>query len=266
MKTQRLFLGAASFCAVLIIFTLLRGDHAGEGILFAATSKTGSEPNPSLGISREEMREVMLDGELASYWRVVDQKAPQDLTDVINRFYADEAIFHTQQDVRDRLDEELLSYRLNLAKYAPLLTDTQRIKFLNARIALLQAFDDPIACGVLARHGGKHLSYDQLREVSKEFDESAALSVAQLLDARLSGKEVRESTPAVTQAEVKLLVREMRESGSTERQMQILFDDSWKDPEYCSAMITYYESMVQLPGTAGVAIRVESVENLLNSK
>lgn len=48
------------------------------------------QPSPGLGVNRAEMREIMLNGEMAPFWQLVDQEAPSDLDYIIERIFSDE--------------------------------------------------------------------------------------------------------------------------------------------------------------------------------
>ena len=43
-------------------------------------------PSPGLGVNPAQMREIMLNGDMASFWQLIDQKSPADLTYISNVF------------------------------------------------------------------------------------------------------------------------------------------------------------------------------------
>ena len=44
-------------------------------------------PDRILGVSRSQMRSMMLDGDLGPFWRMLDEKAPADFDQIIERIF-----------------------------------------------------------------------------------------------------------------------------------------------------------------------------------
>src|SRR6056297_2730499 len=78
------------------------------------------------GVSRSEMREVLLNSDMAQFWQLLEQRAPGDIDLIIEGLFSRENEVQTLEEARQVLSTELARYRINLAIYAPALTDEQR--------------------------------------------------------------------------------------------------------------------------------------------
>lgn len=266
MKMQFFTFGAATICASLAIFMLFRGDAASENVPDALSSGTVVTDIRSIPVGAPETRELMLRGKLAKFWQVVDEKAPEDLDYVINRFFEARSSLRTGEDVRKKLDRELLAYRLRLARNSGALSDRQRVDMINARIQFLRTFDDPKTCALVARHGAGKLNYDQLLLVYLELDQVMAIMTAHLLDARAADKNVANTPIPPTDEDYDQLAMRMKDSGMTDLELEPLYLDTWKAPEYCQVYLSYLENVAAMPGKSGVAIRFDEIDRLLNSQ
>ena len=266
MKMQFFTFGAATICASLAIFMLLREGAASKNVPDALSIGTALADIRDIPVGAPETRELMLRGKLAKFWQVVDEKAPEDLDYVINRFFEARSSLRTSEDVREKLNRELLAYRLRLAKYSRALSDRQRVDMINARIQFLRSFDDPKTCALVARHGAGKLNYHQLSLVYLELDQVMATMTSHLLDARaINTGEANEPIPP-TDEDYDQLATRMKDNGMTDLDLEPLYLDTWRAPEYCQVYLSYLENVAAMPGKSGVAIRFDEIEGLLNSQ
>ncbi|SDW82424.1 hypothetical protein SAMN05444358_1011860 [Ruegeria halocynthiae] len=264
MKMQFFTYGVATICASLAIFMLLRGGPESDSIPDDLSNRTVETDIRQIAVGAPETRELVLRGKLAKFWQVVDQKAPEDLDYVVSRFFEARSSLRTSEDVRKKLDRELLAYRLRLAKYSQALSDKQRIDIINARIQFLQIFDDPKTCALVARHGAGNLNYDQLSLVYLELDQVMATMVSHLIDARASGDNNEANALTLpTDEDYDQLVDRMKDGGWSDLELQPLLLDTWRDPEYCQIYLSYLENVAAMPGKSGAAIRVDEIDGFL---
>lgn len=225
------------------------------------------QPSPGLGVNRAEMREIMLNGEMAPFWQLVDQEAPSDLDYIIERIFSDEESYTSEQDVMNKLNAELLSYRVQMATYGPALTDAQRSDLIRSQADFLRAFqDDPQTCAVVASQGGAALSAAQLSAVNSEFNQSMTTMMRLLIEARGAAQDGATMPRAASEDDYAALVAGMIETGTSEHELQVLFSENSADPAYCTATLDFMDAIAEMPGAAGVAVRFEVTQGLLTAQ
>ena len=109
--------------AVPIIVIGLDND---SGSIYTVALHGYPHGNSGLGVSRAKLREMMLNGEMTSFWQMVGKEAPADLDHIIERLFAHEDEYQDAADAQRQLEGELGRYRDSLAAYSPALTDEQR--------------------------------------------------------------------------------------------------------------------------------------------
>lgn len=224
--------------------------------------------NPGLGGDRADMREIMLKGEMAPFWQLVDQEAPEDLDYIIDRMFADEERYSSRQDVADKLGEEVRAYRVEMAKYAPALTDAQRAELIAGQADFLRAFqDDPETCALVAMQGGGALSEQQLSAVIAVFNRSMTSMMRLLFEASVAAQNGATVPRAASDDDYASLAASMVESGTSERELQALISEDGSDPEaLCAASLAFMDASARLPDPAGASIRYEVTQGLLTSQ
>lgn len=248
---------------VIPIILLGLGNLAGSAYSVAVHG----QPSPRLGINRAEMREVMLNGEMASFWQLLDQNAPEDLNYIIDRIFAAEASYGSEDDVLSKLNAELLAYRVQMATYGPALTDPQRAEIIRNQSDFLRVFqDDPETCAAVASQGGAVLSVAQLSTHKAIFNQTMVNMMGHLIEARAAAQEGPIMPRAASNDDYAALVKSMAENGTSENELQVLFSDNSADPAYCTATLAYMDAVADLPGPAGAAIRFEITQSLLTAQ
>jgi hypothetical protein len=254
---------AIALVFVLPMSLLGLGNLAGS----AYSSAVRVQPTSGLGVDRAEMREMMLTGEMAPFWQLIDQKAPAHLDYIIDRIFSDEKSYKSGEDVLRRLNEELLGYRVRMAAYAPALTDRQRSLLIRSQADFLRAFqNDPKTCSIVADQGGAGLSQQQLSSVGSVFNKSMATMMGLLIDAQAAARGDAVMPKPPTEDDYAILFRRMIETGTTERELFVIFNQQNDDPAYCKANIAFLDTLVELPNPSGTALRHEITQNLLTAQ
>ena len=141
---KRALVGRAVALVFVIPMTLIGFGNIGGSIFNLAMH--GPPPGPGLGMSRAELRVAMLNGHLAPFWRVVDERAPKDLDYIIERMFAQEEEIRSVEQGREILSQELAKYRISLAAYGFALDDMQRKEIMESTLALLSAYKTGPRC------------------------------------------------------------------------------------------------------------------------
>ncbi len=218
----------------------------------------GPWPGPGLGVSRVEFRNIMLNGDMAPFWQVVNERAPQDLDFIIERMFAKEGEIQDVEQGRQILVQELVNYRLSLAMYASALSDQQRKDILSTTLDLVRAFEDrPELCIDVLMTGGQNLTQEQLLPAKDILNRSLTVMTESLLDARqAAGGGALVPTPP-TEQDYAALVQILLERGVPEDQIQALTNEDTLHPQFCQAQIAFTEALLDLEGASGEAIRFE---------
>jgi hypothetical protein len=252
----------ALFFVIPMIFIGL-GNLAGSAYSVALHG----QPSPGLGVNRAEMRETMLNGEMAPFWQLLYQEAPSDLDYIIERIFSDEESYTSEQDVMNKLNAELLSYRVRMATYGPALTDAQRSDFIRSQANFLRAFqDDPQICAVVASQGAAALSAAQLSAVNSEFNQSMTTMMRLLIEARGAAQDGATMPRAASEDDYAALMAGMIETGTSEHELQVLSSENSLDPAYCTVTLDFMDTIAGMPGAAGVAVRFEVTQGLLTAQ
>jgi hypothetical protein len=263
--TRRVSIFRRAIALVFVIPMILTGlgNLAGSAYSFAVHG----QPSPGLGVNQTEMREIMLNGEMAPFWQLVDQKAPSDLDYIIERIFADEKTYTSEKDVLDKLNAELLYYRVQMATYGPALTDAQRSELIISQSNFMRAFkDDPETCAVVASQGGTALSSDQLSEVNTVFNQFMTTWVRLLIEAREATPDGAIMPHAASEDDYAALVAYMIETGTSEHELQVLLSKNSADPAYCMATLDFMDAVAVLPNAAGAAVRFEMTQGILTAQ
>ena len=241
---------AVALVFVIPMILLGLGNLAGSAYSVAVHG----QPSPGLGVSRAEMREIMLNGEMALFWQLIDQDAPTDLNYIIDRIFADETSYGSEDDVMNKLNAELLAYRVQMATYGPALTDPQRSEMIRSQSDFLRTFqNDPETCAAVASQGGAALSAAQLSAHNAIFNQSMTTMMGTTMPR------------AASEDDYAALVKSMIENGTSENELQVLFSENSADPAYCTATLDFMDAVADLPGPAGAAVRFEITQSLLTA-
>lgn len=261
LKTRGIVGRAIALVFVIPMILIGFGNIAGNLYSLAVN---GPPPGTGLGVSRAEMREIMLNGNMAQFWRVVDDRVPADLTYVIDRMFAREnEIRNPEQGIRV-LNEELMRFRISLSTYGPAMTDDQRKELLQANVELLREFEDrPALCAEVATTGGQELSQEELLGAQTALNNSMIVMTENLLKAKESATAGASVPKPPTDEDYGQLVAELMESGMTEEELQALINEDPSHPDYCTANIQFLEGAIVMRGAAGSAVRFDLSQQML---
>jgi hypothetical protein len=218
------------------------------------------------GSTSEELREIMLTGDMAPFWTLVDQRAPEEIDYIIDQFRANEASFKSEDEVRTFLEKALVSLRVSLATYGPALSDTQRKEIIQSHLDLLQSVENqPVLCSDLSMTGGTNLSQEQLLTVIDEYTRAIVVMTGHLLDAKAKASDGSVMPRPPTEEDYGALVASLFAAGMTEDQMLLIYEQKASHPEFCSAVIRFMDGVVALEGTVGEAVRFEVTQLTLTA-
>lgn len=215
--------------------------------------------------SREQVRQSMLNGELAPFWRMLNEQAPADLARIIDGFFVAGKADPTTDDARRQLTVELLDYQSSLAPHGSALTDRQRIEMLQSRVLLLNATrDNPRICSDLAVTGGQELSQQDLQSIADGYNRMMMTTVGNLLEARASPPANTAPPPTPSEADYLLLMQKLMQAGMREEQLDAIGLADASHPDYCVALADYLAAVARLDGPSGRAIRYETVQLMMS--
>lgn len=224
----------------------------------------GPQPGPGLGVSRTEMRETMLNGDLAPFWRLVNERAPQDMDNIIERMFAREDEMRNVEQGQQILNQELVNYRVSLATYASALNDEQRKDILQTTLDMMRAFEDrPALCLDLAMTGGQNMTQEQLLSAQDLLNRNLIVMTESLLDARQAAASGTSVPRPPTEQDYGALVQMLYDRGVPEDQLHALFNEDASHPQFCQAQIAFLDAVIDLEGASGEAVRSEVSQAML---
>ncbi len=261
---KRGIVGRAIALMFVIPITLIGLGNIGGSIY--SLSVDGPPSGPGLGVSRAEMRDIMLNGDLAPFWRVVDGRAPADLDYIIEQMFAQEGEIRSVDQGRQILSQELVNYRLSLAIYASALNDTQRKQIIQSSLDLLSAYEDrPALCLELAMTGGKNMTQEQLLSAQDLMNQNLIVMTVNLLDARTAASEGASFPKPPTEEDYGLLVQILIDREMPGDQLQALFSQDTSHPQFCQFQIGFLQAVLDLEGLSGEAVRFEVGQAMLTA-
>lgn len=252
---------AIALIFVLPIILIGLGNIGGS---FYSLAVNGPPPGPGLGVSRAEMREIMLNGDMGPFWQLVNKRAPQDMDFIIERMFAQEGEMQNVEQARQILKHEIMNYRVSLATYASALNDQQRKDILRESLDVLRAFEDqPTLCLDLALTGGQNMSQEQLLSAQDHLNRNMIVMTQSLLDARRAAATGAAVPRAPTEQDYAALVQLLNERGAPEDQLRALFNEDASHPQFCQAQIAFLHAVIDLDGASGEAVRFEVSQAML---
>lgn len=257
-------IGRAIALMLVIPMTLIGLGNIGGSIYNLAVD--GPPPGPGLGVSRAEMRDIMLNGDLAPFWRVVDARASTDMDYIIERMFAQEGDMRSVDQARQILSQELVKYRVSLATYASALNDTQRKEIMQSTLDLLSAYEDrPALCVDMAMTGGQNMTQEQLLSAQDLMNQNLIVMTKNLLDARTAASEGAAVPTPPTEEDYGLLVQMLIDRGMPDDQLQALFNEDTSHPQFCQLQIDFLQAALDLEGSSGEAVRFEVGQAMLTT-
>lgn len=221
-------------------------------------------PGSGLGVSRAEMREIMLNGDLAPFWRMVNERAPQDMDHIIERMFAQEVDIRNVQQGQQILNSELVNYRVSLATYASALKDQQRKDILHATLEMMRAFEDrPALCLDLVMTGGQNMTQEELLSAQELLNRNLIVMTESLLDVRQAAASGASVPRPPTDQGYGELLELLYERGVPGDQLQALFNEDASHPQFCQAQIAFLDAVIDLEGASGKAVRSEVLKAML---
>lgn len=261
-KTTGSIVGRAIALVFVIPMILIGLGNIGGSIYSLAVN--GPPPGPGLGVSRAEMRDIMLNGDLAPFWQVVNERAPKDMDYIIERMFAQEGEMRNVQQGRQFLNQELVNYRVSLAPYAPALNDEQRKDILQTTLDMMRAFEDrPALCLDLVMTGGQNMTQEQLLSAQDLLNRNMIVFTESLLDARKAAAGGTSVPQPPTEQDYGALIQILYERGVPEDQLQALFNEDASHPQFCKAQIAFLDAVIDLEGASGEAVRSEVSQAML---
>ncbi|WP_170426899.1 hypothetical protein [Ruegeria arenilitoris] len=255
-----------AFALVFVVPVILIGmmnlaSNAYSQVVGSHSSATG------LGITHSQIRANMLNGDMAQFWRIVDEKAPDEIEYIIDRLIAQEDEIKTREDVRRIFNEIVGDFRVTLATYGPALNDVQRKHILNGQLNMLKALESrPQLCTTYLMEGGKAMSQAELRSVATEFNDLTTAMTTHLLDARVVAAGGATLPVPPTEDDYRALFEGLVLLGLGEDELTAIAYANDQHPEFCSLFIAFYEAAIALDGPAGNAIRFELTQDNLTSR
>jgi len=248
----------------VIPMTLIGLGNIGGSIYSLAVN--GPPPGLGLGVSRAEMRDIMLNGNLATFWRVVDERAPADMDYIIERMFAQEGDMRSAEQGRQILNRELINYRVSLATYASALNDAQRKEILQSSLDMLRAYEDrPALCLDIAMTGGQNMTQEQLLSAQDLLNQNMIVMTESLLDARAAASGGATVPTPPSEEDYAVLVQMLIKRGTPEGQLQALFNEDTSHPEFCHAQIAFLQAVIDMDGPSGKAVRFEVGQAMLTA-
>lgn len=261
---KRGFVGRAIALIFVIPMTLIGLGTIGGSIYSLAVY--GPPPGPGLGVSRAEMRNIMLNGDLGPFWRVVDERAPTDMDYIIERMFSQEADIRSVDQGHQILNQELVSYRVSLATYASALNDMQRKEIMQSTLDLLSAYEDqPALCLDISMTGGQNMTQEQLLSAQDLLNQNLIVVTENLLDARAAASEGASVPTPPIEEDYGLLVQMLIDRGMPDDQLQALFSEDTSHPQFCQFQIEFLQAVLDLEGSSGEAVRFEVGQAMLTT-
>ena len=261
-KTTGSIVGRAIALVFVIPMILIGLGNIGGSIYNVAVN--GPPPGSGLGVTRAEMRDIMLNGDMAPFWQVVNERAPQDMDYIIERMFAQEGEMHNVEQGRQILNQELKNYRVSLATYASALNDQQRKDILQTSFDMLRAFEDrPALCLDLAMTGGENMTQEQLLSAQSLLNRNMIVMTQSLLDARQAAAGGTLVPRPPTEQDYAALLQLLYARGVLEDQVQALFNEDASHPQFCQAQIAFLDAVIDLEGASGEAVRFEVSQAML---
>lgn len=259
--TGSVFGRAVALVFVIPMILIGLGNIGGSAYSLAVN---GPPPGPGLGVSRAELREIMLNGDLAPFWRVVDERAPTDMDYIIERLFAQEGEMRSVEQVRQMLTQEVINYRVSLATYAAALSDMQRKEIMQSSLDMLRAYENqPELCVDIAMTGGQNMTQEQLRMGGDLLNRNMIVMTENLLDARQAAASGVSVPRPPTEQDYGVLVQLLYERGLPEDQLLALFNEESTHPQFCQAQIAFLDAVIDLEGASGEAVRSEVSQAML---
>jgi hypothetical protein len=226
----------------------------------------GPPPGPGWGITQAEMRDTMLNGDLAPFWRVVDERTPTDMDYIIERLFAQEDDVRNEEQARQMLTREVVNYRVSLATYAAALSDMQRKEIMQSSLDLLRAYEDqPALCLDIAMTGGQNMTQEQLLMGGDLLNRNMIVTTENLLDARAAASEGASVPTPPTEEDYGLLVQMLIDRGMPDDQLLALFNEDTSHPQFCQVQIDFLKAVLDLEGSSGEAVRFEVGQAILTA-
>lgn len=223
-------------------------------------------PDPVLGVTRTQMRTIMINGDLGTFWTMMDEKAPEDFDRIIDRIFENRERYRDAEDGRRHLDEEIVRYQTALAVHGPAMTDQQRKTILQSNLTFVKEFEDrPTECADVAATGGRSLDPELLLPAKDAFNNTLIATVENLLEASQSASDPATGTLPVTEEHYAALGDELANRNLSDAQMKALIDEDPTNPAFCSASISFLEVLIDLDGRAGEALRFAAIQELLSA-
>ena len=249
--------------SVLVFFLALAGLWNLAGGTYSAIVH-GPQPGSGWDISKAQMRDIMLNGQLADFWHEVDKIAPNDMDALIDRLYARKSEFGSREQTRKILWEEAVNFRLSLAAYGHAMTDGQRKELLKANIDVLRKFEDqPDLCIQVASNGGKSLTEEDLNIVISEYSQQLVSVVRNLLLARNAFENGVQTPNPPSELDYMILVFGLSQAGMADDLLQALLKGDTTHKDYCSGIIAFMQEVHSMPGESGESIRFEMVQAMI---
>ncbi|MDO5758883.1 MAG: hypothetical protein Q4P24_15670, partial [Rhodobacterales bacterium] len=261
---ERGIAGRAIALVFVIPMTLIGIGNIGGSIYSLAVD--GPSPGLGLGVSRAEMRDIMLKGHLAPYWRVVDERAPSDMDYIIERIFAQEDDIRSVEQGIQILNQELVNYRVSLATYASALNDEQWKEIMQSTLEMQRQYEDrPALCLDLLMTGGRNMTQEQLLSAQGLLNQNMIVMTENLLDARATASEGTSVPTPPTEEDYGLLVQILIDRGMPDDQLQALFNEDTSHPQFCQLQIAFLEAVIDLDGLSVEAVRFEVGQAMLTA-
>lgn len=214
---------------------------------------------------RDQLRQILLQGEMSSYWNTVQAETPDLFEIVLEDIHRRRNDFSSQEEVLRAVNTHVLDIRMSLAEdYANFLSDIQRQGILHAYLdVLLAAQATPQVCATVIVNGAAVLRREDILPLIGPLDAIAAITIKNLAQAGREPQIVNSQQRLPIDADYDAWALEAFRFGLTEEGLSAIANVDNTHPDFCDASIATYRALLVLDGEAGEALRTEQVNLML---
>lgn len=236
-----------------------------------AAFRRGYVPSPSPRIqsnraedptSVDSIRRFMLNSDLAPLWRIIDDRVPGDLSEIIEDLLAQKLDVSRPANLEVLLATRLEEYMELLAAGSANLNDSHHKAILSAHVDVLRAFESaPAQCVDYVATGGQNITQQQLYAIQELTNLATIVTFESLIDAQKTDEDSK-PTRGVSQLDGFALIQALYAIGMSDEDIQPVLNVDFSHPQYCQNLIQVIDVVVNLDGESGTLIRSEFVRNM----
>lgn len=245
-------------CAVLLSILLIVSYLEGVAVSAYRTfvKEAVSQTDTRSTMSRAKIREIMFNSAFGRFWKMLDQRAPDELDLVIESLFAQRETLRTRQEMSALIDQEMEHFHVSRFIYGAALSDKQRKNIIQMGTNLLKGLEDrPALCVDMIRTSGQSFSQQDLLSVQRAFNDLLIVRAESLLNAEQAATQNALVPVPATDADFDRLFEKLMAQGMSEEELMIYINQDTDHSDFCSIMITVSEEIVAMQGPSGKAIR-----------